>query len=204
MDVIALLSELSPVEAVAVALGVLYLVLAIRENIWCWPAALVSSLLSVVLMYEARLYSESALQIFYAAMAVYGWQQWRRGAAGPTRVTKELPISTWPPRAHVAAIGGSLAGSVAVGWALSHTAAAYPYLDSFVTVASLVTTYMVAKKVLENWVYWLVIDSLSLYLFVARGLPLYAALFALYLVLIVIGFVRWQREWRAQLAPTAP
>ena len=84
---------------------------------------------------------------------------------------------------------------------LTRTDAAFPYLDSFVTIASLVTTYMVAKKILENWIYWLVIDSLSLYVYVMRGLPLYAALFAVYLVLIVVGFVRWQRDWRAQPVP---
>jgi nicotinamide mononucleotide transporter len=196
-------SAISPLEAVAVAFGVLYLVLAIRQNILCWYAAFVSSVLSVVLMFEARLYSESALQVFYAVMAVYGWYQWRHGTAGPNGATRELPISVWPLPVHAVAIGGTLAASGAIGWALTHTAAAYPYVDSFVTVASLVTTYMVARKILENWIYWLVIDSLSLYLYVMRGLPLYAALFALYLVLIVVGFVRWQRDRRAQPATAA-
>ena len=200
IDLPALVSAISPLEAVAVAFGVLYLVLAIRQNIACWYAAFLSSVLSVALMFEARLYQESGLQVFYAAMAVYGWLQWRAGAAGPNRVTRELPISVWPLRAHAAAIGGTLTASAAAGWVFTHTAAAYPYLDSFVTIASLVTTYMVAKKILENWVYWLVIDSLSLYVYVMRGLPLYAALFVVYLVLIVIGFARWQRDWRAQPA----
>ena len=203
MDLIAFAREMSPLEAVAVAFGVAYLVLAIRQNILCWPAALISSLLSVVLMFEARLYSESGLQVFYAVMAIYGWWQWRHGAAGLDRATAELPIGTWPLRVHALAIGGTLAVSAALGAALSRTPAAFPYLDSFVTVASLVTTYMVANKILENWIYWLVIDGLSLYLYIARGLPLYAALFVLYLVLIVVGFYRWQRDWRAQLAPAA-
>jgi nicotinamide mononucleotide transporter len=203
VDLIAFAREMSPLEAVAVAFGVAYLILAIRQNILCWPAALVSSLLSVVLMFEARLYSESGLQVFYAVMAIYGWWQWRHGAAGPDRATAELPIGTWPLRVHALAIGGTLAVSAVLGAALSRTPAAFPYLDSFVTVASLVTTYMVANKILENWIYWLVIDGLSLYLYIARGLPLYAALFALYLVLIVVGFYRWQRDWRSQLAPAA-
>ncbi|HET8699998.1 MAG TPA: nicotinamide riboside transporter PnuC [Gammaproteobacteria bacterium] len=197
----ALARTVSPLEAAAVAFGVLYLVLAIRQNILCWPAGLIGSLLSVALLYEARLYGESALQLFYAAMSVYGWQQWRAGrAASPG---DELPVRTWPPAAHAAAIGGSLAASAALGWGMSHTPAQFPYADGWVTVASLVTTYMVAKKVLENWVYWFVIDGLSVYLSLARGLPLYAGLNVLYLVMIVIGFYRWHRDWRAQPALAA-
>ncbi len=84
-----------------------------------------------------------------------------------------------------------------------NTAAAFPYLDAFVTVSSVVTTYMVARKILENWLYWLVIDSLSLYLYWQRELNLYVGLFALYLVLVVIGLVRWHRDWRAQTAVPA-
>lgn len=201
--VAAVVNLLWSLEGVAVAFGVLYLVLAIRQNIACWYAAFVSSGLSVVVMFEARLYPESGLQVFYAAMAVYGWYQWRRGIAGPSRETPELPIAVWPARVHAAVIGGTLAVSAAMGWAWTHTDAAYPFVDSFVTVASLVTTYMVAKKILENWLYWLVIDSIAMYVYAMRGLPLYAALFAVYLVLVVIGFVRWHRDWRAQPAPAA-
>ena len=75
-------------------LGVLYLVLAIRENLWCWPAAFVSSVLTIVVMFGARLYSEAALNVFYAAMAIYGWYQWRYGGRG--QGAPELPIGVWP------------------------------------------------------------------------------------------------------------
>jgi len=137
--------------------------------------------------------------VFYAAMAVYGWYQWRYG--GARHGAQRLPIGVWALRTHVWAVGGSLVASAALGFALNrYTGAAFPYLDSFVTVASLVTTYMVARKILENWLYWLVIDSLSLCLYVERGIYLYAWLFALYLVLAVIGFLRWRRDWRAQPA----
>jgi nicotinamide mononucleotide transporter len=80
---------------------------------------------------------------------------------------------------------------------MSRTDAAFPYFDSFTTVAAIVTTYMVARKVLENWLYWFVIDSISVYLYLARGLTLTALLFVLYLVLIVIGWRRWWLDWRA-------
>lgn len=197
MDIVALVRALPPVEAAGVLLGVLYLVLVIRESLWCWPAAFVSSVLTILVMFEARLYSEAALNVFYAAMAIYGWYQWRYGGRG--QGAPELPISVWPFAMHALAIGGSVALAAVVGWFMSrHTAAAFPYLDAFVTVASIVTTYMVARKILENWAYWLVVDSLSLYLYWQRGLYLYVGLFALYLVLVVLGWIRWQRDWRGQ------
>lgn len=197
MDIVALVRALPPVEAAGVLLGVLYLVLVIRESLWCWPAAFVSSVLTILVMFEARLYSEAALNVFYATMAIYGWYQWRYGGRG--QGAPELPISVWPFAMHALAIGGSVLLAVVIGWFMSrHTAAAFPYLDAFVTVASIVTTYMVARKILENWAYWLVVDSLSLYLYWQRGLYLYVGLFALYLVLVVLGWIRWQRDWRGQ------
>ena len=198
MELIDALRGVSWLEAGAVAFGVLYLLLAIRQNILCWLAGLISSLLSVALLYEARLYGESALNIFYAFMSVYGWQQWLAGRSRGNDA--ELPVRVWPASAHAAAIGATLAASAVIGWAMSHTRAQFPYVDAWVTVASLVTTYMVAKKVLENWVYWFVIDGLSAYLALSRGLPLYAALNVFYVVVVVIGFYRWHRDWRAQPA----
>jgi nicotinamide mononucleotide transporter len=186
-----------PVEAVSVLLGIVYLVLAIRESLWCWPAAFLSSVLTMAVVFDARLYSEVALNAYYAAMAAFGWYQWRYG--GRRQGAAELPIAVWPLKMHAVAIGGSLALAAVVGSYMSrHTQAAFPYLDAFVTVASVVTTYMVARKILENWLYWLVVDSLALYLYWQRELYLYAGLFALYLVLVVLGLVRWHRDWRAQ------
>lgn len=186
-------------EAAGVLFSVLYLVLAIRQNLWCWPAAFVSSVITIAVMFGARLYSEAGLNVFYAAMAVYGWYQWRYGGG-----ERALPISMWPLKLHATAVAGSVVASVAIGWLMSrNTDAAFPYLDAFVLVSSIVTTYMVARKILENWLYWLVIDSLSLYLYLERGLLMYAGLFVLYLVLVVIGFARWQRDWRAQRAVPA-
>ena len=194
----AALATMSWLEIASVAFGLAYLVLAVRQNILCWAAALISTLLSLVLFYDARLYPETALQVFYAAMAVYGWWQWRHGGRPGERVEPQLPVSVWPWRYHALAVAGSIAAALALGTALSHTNAAFPYLDSFTSVGAVITTYMVAKKVLENWVYWLVIDGITLYIYWQRSLYLYAALFVVYLVLVVVGFYRWHRDWRAQ------
>jgi nicotinamide mononucleotide transporter len=204
MDLVALVQKLPPLEAAGVLFGVLYLVLAIRESLWCWLAAFIASVLSVVVFFDVRLYSEAGLNVFYAAMAVYGWYQWRFGRRNGDDAGAGLRITTWPWRMHLLAITGSVLLSLVLGAVMSgYTAAAFPYLDAFVTVSSVVTTYMVARKILENWVYWLVIDSLSLYLYVARELYGYAALFGVYLVLVVIGWLRWHRDWRAQAGVAA-
>jgi nicotinamide mononucleotide transporter len=200
VDAVALVQQLPPLEAAGVVLSILYLVLAIRENLWCWPAAFVSSVITIAVMLGARLYSEAGLNVFYAAMAVYGWYQWRYGGARTGKT--DLPISVWPHKTHALAIGGSLLLSAVLGWLMRrYTDAAFPYFDAFVTVSSIVTTYMVARKILENWLYWLVVDSLSAWLYWQRGLYLYVGLFALYLVLVVIGWFRWHRDWRAQQVP---
>jgi nicotinamide mononucleotide transporter len=193
----ALLAELPPTEAVAVLLAIAYLVLAVRENVWCWPAGIASSLIYVALMFGASLYMESGLQVFYAGLGVYGWREWQR--AGPRGTP--LAIRTWPPSRHGLAVGGILALGTLSGLLLArYTPAAFPFLDSFTTWGAIVATWMVARKILENWLYWFVIDSVSGYLYASRGLYLTAGLFGLYLVLIVVG---WQR-WRRCMAAAAP
>lgn len=191
-ELIARLRGVEAAEATAVALAIAYLVLAIRQNALCWLAALLSSLIYLAVFFGAQLYMESALQVFYAAMAVYGYAQWKHGGADHAGVR----ITTWPVGRHALALGTIVAASLSLGWLLSHTDAAFPFADSFTTIAAIMTTYMVARKILENWLYWFVIDSVSVYLYLARGLALTAALFVLYLVLIVIGFRRWWLDWR--------
>lgn len=195
-EILTELQNVSTAEACAVALAVAYLILAIRQNVLCWLAAFVSSLIYLAVFYTARLYMESALQVFYAAMAVYGYWQWTRGGAGSTG----LSITVWSLRQHANALALIFAASLSFGFLVSRTDAAFPYVDSFTTVAAIVTTYMVARKVLENWLYWFVIDSVSIYVYLERGLALTALLFVVYLVLIVVGWRRWWLAWRASVA----
>jgi nicotinamide mononucleotide transporter len=190
------LVAVSPWAAAAVILALAYLALAIRESLWCWPAGMASTAIYLVLMYRAALYMETALQVFYMAVSAYGWWRWRGGGA------RSAPrISTWRWQQHGAALCAVLALSAASGaWLATATDAAFPYVDSFITWGSVVTTWMVARKIFENWVYWFVIDSLCVYVYASRGLALTAGLFVLYLVLVVIGFRTWLRRLRASPA----
>ena len=179
-------------EAAAVVLAVVYLVLAIRENRWCWPAGIASALLYLGVFASTGLYMQAWLQLFYAGMGVYGWWAWR-----PTEGAPPLAIHRWPLRRHALALIAVTSISLASGALLDrHTQAAAPYLDSFVTWSAILTTWMVARKLLENWLYWFVIDGITLGLALEQGLYPTAGLFALYLVLVVQGWFRWLAVWK--------
>lgn len=182
-------------EIIAVLLGVAYLLLAMRENILCWYAAFVSTAIFLWVFWDVNLYMESGLQVFYLVMAIYGWYQWRGGAAD----NDSLAISTWSFRTHVMLIVGVVAVSALTGWLLQQfTDARLPFMDSLTTWGAIVTTYMVAKKVLENWIYWFFIDGLSIYLYLDRELYFTAVLFAAYVIIVIFGFIAWQRRYRQQ------
>lgn len=189
------LQAMSVWEALAVVLGMIYLLLAVQENILCWYAAFFSTGISIYVFWDVQLLMESALQVYYLGMAVYGWRQWKYG----NREGAELPVSRWRLNTHLRVITAVLLVSVASGYLLAHnTDAAWPFLDSFTTWASVLTTWMVARKILENWIYWLVIDAVSIFLYLDRGLYLYSLLFMAYLVIVVFGFMQWNRHYRQQ------
>jgi nicotinamide mononucleotide transporter len=184
-------------EVSAVVLAILYLLLAIRQNIGCWAAAAASTLLYLYIMYRAGLYMESALQLFYLAMAAYGWYEWRYGGAGHG----ELKVSTWPWQRHLIALAAvALLVLVSGGLLTRYTAAALPFADSFTTWGAVVATFMVARKILENWLYWFVIDGVSIGLYLSRELYFTAALFGVYLVMIVFGYRAWRASMREDAA----
>ena len=186
------LQAMSAWEAAAVILAVIYLLLAIRQNAWCWPAALISAGIYLVLMFQSRLYMQSVLQVFYMGMAAYGWWHWRAGTAddGP------LVVRSWSRSDHRWPLLVILLSGLTVGFLLArYTDAAFPYLDALAACGAIVTTWMVARKVLQNWHYWFVIDTVSVYLYASQGLWLTALLFLVYLGLILVGY----RQWRASM-----
>ena len=182
-------------ETLAVVLGIGYLLLAMLESSLCWYCAFCSAALYVWISGEVSLYMASALNVYFMAMAIYGWLQWQRGGADKSGVK----IIRWTARQHIFGVVIILGASVTSGYLLSsNTAAKLPYLDSFTTWGSVFTTIMVARKVLENWLYWIVINSVFIYLFIDRGLDLTAAMYFLYLVLATIGFLTWKKAYDTQ------
>lgn len=191
----SLISELTAMtgwEAVAVILAIAYLWLAMRESLWCWPAAFVSTLIYTLIFWQVALLSEALLSVYYMAMAVYGYWQWRHGSRGDNG----LPIQCWSWTRHLWVIALTGGASLLLGaFMASQTQAAFPFLDAATTCFAVVTTILVTRKVLENWIYWFIIDAVSIYLYVAKGLWLTAALFLLYLAMVVAGYWRWRRTF---------
>ena len=185
---------LSLPEFIAVLLAIGYLFLAIRQNIWCWFCAAFSTAIYVFLFLQTKLYMESLLNIFYFIMALYGWVTWYFGKIGNV----ELPVVTWERFIHAVALLTIAIISFASGYLLDRfTDAAFPYIDSMTTWSALWATFLVARKVLENWWYWLVIDAVSVFVYWERDLQLTALLFVIYVAIIPIGLLSWTRSYRA-------
>ncbi|MCL1075065.1 nicotinamide riboside transporter PnuC [Shewanella dokdonensis] len=182
-------------EALAVILALAYLLLAMKASVWCWGAALASTAIYTVLFWKVSLLMESVLNLYYMAMAFYGYWLWRRGG----EQQQGIAVSTWPWQRHLLLIVITTILSWPVGWFMAnHTHASFPYLDSVTTCFAVMTTWLVAQKVLENWLYWVVIDLVSIYLYVSKGLMLTSLLFVLYVALAVGGYFLWRADWRAQ------
>jgi len=185
----------SPAEAVSVALGLAYAVLAIRKSRWCWVAGGVSSAIMIYLSLVARLPMQAALQVYYVVISVYGWWHWTR----EEEAQGMLAVSTWPIRWHLAACAGVVLMSALTARWLSQSQAAWPFLDSLTTWGSLYATWLQARVKLENWLYWICIDSVLGFLFGTQGLYFVALLSVVYLGFSAVGFIRWLKTYRTPL-----
>jgi nicotinamide mononucleotide transporter len=196
-ELVAGLAAITAVEWIAVALALAYVFLAIAQNAWCWPVAAVSAVLYLVLFERSGLHMQAALQLFYLGMATYGWRTWR------TRIPERaVAVHRWSWQRHalalglvalVAALNGALlSGDPSKPW--------LPYVDAAIAWGSVVASWMVARKVLENWLYWIVADLAAAVLAAGQGLLATALLFLVYTVLATRGYLQWRRDERA-LAP---
>ena len=196
--VIHALQAISFLEVVAVLLGFAYIFLAMKENSLCWYAAFGSTAIYSWIFFDVSLVMESALNVYYLGMAIYGWLIWNK-VSSTDSTPKKLNVTTWSSKQHLASITVVIGLSLLSGYFLNnHTTAVMPYLDSFTTWGAVLTTYMVAKKVLENWIYWIVIDTLAIYLYIDRELYLIALQMAVYVILCFFGFSAWLKSYKHQ------
>jgi len=182
------------------ALAIVYILLAIKQNIWCWPAAFFSTLIYSVLFFDVSLLMDSALNVYYLIMAIYGWYSWKYGGK---LQEKELEVTSYGLSKNIKIIAILTVISFAFGYVMAnYTSADFAYVDSFTTVFAVFTTYMLAKKVLENWIYWIVIDAVSIYIYIEKGLNLTAILFVIYTVLAFVAYKKWKEEYDPSSAQT--
>jgi len=193
----ALLAQLratSATEWVAVALGVVYVLLIMRRNRWGWVAGGISSSILALLAVRAHLPMQAMLQLSYVLAAVYGWWRW-------VPDSDEQRIGVWHWRGHAVSLVVCLLASLGLARLLAGEGySAWPFLDSLVACLGLFATWLLARVFLENWLYWIAIDSLSIYLFAVQGLTVTALLFVFYLAIAAQGFRSWHSAWRRGVA----
>lgn len=189
------------IEAVGFVTGALCVWGVARQRLWNWPVSIANNIAFGFLFVTAGLYAETLLQAVFAVIAVYGWWAWKHGGTGAT----ELPVRrTFPAEAWALVILGA-AGTVGVALLLTHgTDSQVPWPDGFVLAASLVATYGQARKILESWWVWIVIDLVSVPLYVSRGLYLTAVLYTAFLALCVLGLMTWRRDLDQRTTVSAP
>ena len=186
---------MSSLELFAALVGAVSVYLSVRENVWSWPTAIVNVLLYVVVFHRAKLYADMGLQVVYAVISAYGWYHWLHG--GENR--GELRVSRTPRREALLLPLLVVAGAAALGTFFSRvTDASLPYLDSSLTATSLAAQWMMTRKYVESWIVWIVVDVVYVPMFLFKQLFPTAALYAVFLVLAVMGFVQWRWSLRAR------
>ena len=182
-------------EIIGTVLGVVGVWLMIRQNIWGWPVGLVQVAVYAWVFYDAKLYSDAILQIFFFAIQAYGWWHWLQGG----KATVALPVT----RLSAAAIAGwiALGAVLTAGWGtFMHrtTDAALPWWDAFILVFSLIAQWLQARKNIENWAGWIIVNTVALGVYWVKDLHLTAGLYGIFWLMALWGW----REWRQSLKVT--
>lgn len=180
-------------EQSATVLGLLGVWLTIRQSLWNFPVGLVQVTLSGIVFYEARLYADMKLQVFFFVVLAYGWWHWTRGGTetAPVRVTRLTR------RGLAGCIVGAFAGTVLWGWYLrTHTDALMPYRDAFIASFSVLAQWLQARKKLENWATWILVNASAIVVYWLAGLHWFTVLYAVFLVMAVGGHYEWRKSQR--------
>jgi nicotinamide mononucleotide transporter len=181
---------MSAIEIVAVLLGIANIFLIIRRSVWNFPVAIVMVSLYFVIFRDAKLYSDAGLQVFFAVVNLYGWWSWNRNKAD----AGEVVVRRLPVLGH----GLWIVGTIAAIWAWgnfmgSYTQTSYPYWDASVAMLSVAGQILMARRFVENWHYWIIVNLISIPLYVAKELYLTAGLYCVFLVLAVAGLIEWRK-----------
>ncbi len=182
------------VELIAVVLGLISVYLVTRQNVWCYPLGIVSVFIYIFIFYEVKLYADMGLQVFFIALQAYGWYEWLYGGENKT----ELHVTHSSRTINVLLGIGTIAGTGSLGYVLTtYTDAAVPYVDSFLTVLSMAGQWLVARKHIENWIVWMVVNTGSIAMYGYKELYFTMVLYAVYFGLAVVGYRAWRKDLRA-------
>lgn len=188
---------MSPLEVTATVFGLLSVWYSVRENIWSWPTGLVNVALYIALFWSGKLYAETCLQVIYVVLQIYGWWQWARGGDRHAGVViTRTSLRLWLVLLGIAVPLTLMIEQILVRWTDSTTY----WWDSISTALSLIAQWMLSKKKLENWLIWIIVDCFSIPLFLTKGFYLTGGLYAIFLILCIIGLRAWLRTYRSSIA----
>ncbi|MGJ8620346.1 MAG: nicotinamide riboside transporter PnuC [Methylophilaceae bacterium] len=188
-------SQMSGWEIAAALMGVAYILLAAKESQWCWLFAFFSTVIYTALFWEGQLPMQALLNFYYMGMAVYGFWLWHRHGTA----AEALHISSWGWSKNVMFILLGFVISALVTYYLQVTAQSQsPALDAYITVFSVMNTWLMAKKILQNWLYWIIIDAAAVLLYIETGYYATAVLFIINTILAISGFISWIKLYHQQ------
>ena len=181
------------IELLGLVFGLLYVVLSIKENIWGWPAGLITSALYIYVFFNTKFYADMGLQVYYLIISVYGWYHWMFGSK--SKKQDDLKISRTKAKLAVYLSLAFVILFVLISYILvNFTDSEVPYWDAFTTAASVVATWMLVRKLIEHWIIWVIVDTVSLGLYIYKGLYPTVILFAVYDVLAILGYIEWKKQ----------
>ncbi|HEU4989172.1 MAG TPA: nicotinamide riboside transporter PnuC [Gemmatimonadaceae bacterium] len=191
---------MSTVEWIAAIAGAISVYLSARENIWSWPTAIVNVGLYILIFQRSGLYSDMGLQVVYLVLSIYGWYEWLHGGANRSK----LEVSKASGRVWlVSAVAGGLGWLVI--WSITRRlhGVSIPSIDAGLTATSLVAQWMMTRKIVENWVLWIVADIVYVPMYIYKHLYVTSGLYLVFLALAVMGLVEWKRSYRRLASPAS-
>jgi nicotinamide mononucleotide transporter len=183
------------IELTGAILGMIYIVLSIKQHIWTWPTGIATSILYIAVFFHSRFYAGMGLQVYYVIISLYGWYFWLKGKR-PDQ-SKELPVSKLTSKYLIWSVIIFLFCFTVLNLILSRlTDSPVPVMDAFTTSLSIVATWMLARKILENWLCWIVADAAGIGLYIYKGLWPTTALFMVYTLMAGVGYYQWKKNMR--------
>jgi nicotinamide mononucleotide transporter len=189
--------ELSYVELIATALGLLAVYWASKANIWTWPASVINVTTLFILLYQFQLYADMLLQIYFLLVTFYGWYYWRKPKVEQqiTNVSKgEILIYAVVFIVGTLGIGKFMSGLHLQFPTYFTEPAAFPYGDAFTTTGSVIAMILLSRKQIENWLVWIVVDIVSIILYYQKGILFLAAEFGIFMIICIFGYYNWRKE----------
>lgn len=182
-------------EVIAALLGFVAIFLQIRQNVWYWLVSIVMVSMYIYIYIKARLYADMSLQVYYLVISFYGWYLWLFGKKSDEGRQEQLPVSSTSLPLRIRLVIITVVLFFFIGWFLqTFTDSDLPWWDSFTTALSFVATWMLARKLIENWLVWIVVDAVSAVIYIYKGLFPTAVLFFFLTVLAVVGYRSWLRD----------